>query len=96
MLGGGVGLVVLGIVWAVAATQTADGSYVPQVGTPAFTDRGRPQVVIDEGHYNVHTLSGTYAPFGNLLRRDGFWVRRNSGQLSSATLRDSYAARRQA
>ena len=93
MLGGGVGLLVAGIVWSVSASQTADGTYVPQVDTPAFTGRGRPQVVIDEGHYNVHTLSGTYAPFANLLRRDGFWVRRTSERLSSATLRDSFARR---
>jgi hypothetical protein len=93
MLGGGVMLVAAGVVWAVAATQTADGSYVPRVGEPAFTGRGRPQVVIDEGHYNLHTLSGAYAPFANLLRRDGLWVRRHDGRLSGATLRDSVASR---
>jgi hypothetical protein len=93
MLGGGVGLVVAGVVWAVAASQTADESYVPHVGSPAFNGRGRPQVVIDEAHYNLHTVSGTYAPFAALLRRDGFWVRRNSGQLSAAALHDSFASR---
>jgi hypothetical protein len=93
MFCGGVGLVAAGVVWAVAASQTADESYVPQVGSPAFTGRGRPQVVIDEAHYNLHTVSGTYAPFAALLRRDGFWVRRNSGQLSSVALHDSFASR---
>ncbi len=52
-----------------------------------------PQVVIDEAHYNLHTVSGTYAPFADLLRRDGFWVRRNVGPLSAAALHDSYASR---
>jgi hypothetical protein len=93
MLGGGVALIVAGIVWAVAGTQTADASYVPSVREPAFTGRGRPQVFIDEAHFNVHTASGTYAPFAALLRRDGFWVRRNSAPLSSAALRDNFVDR---
>src|SRR5262245_36179420 len=89
MLGGGVALIVAGVVWAVAGAQTADGSYVPAVSAPAFSGRERPQVFIDEAHFNVHTASGTYAPFATLLRRDGFWVRRNTARLSSAALHDS-------
>src|SRR5262245_20478372 len=93
MLGGGVALIVTGIVWAVAAAQTADASYVPSVREPAFTGRGRPQVFIDEAHFNVHTASGSYAPFAALLRRDGFWVRRNTAPLSATALRDSFVDR---
>ena len=93
MLGGGVALIVAGIVWTVAATQTADASYVPSVREPAFAGRGRPQVFIDEAHFNVHTASGTYAPFAALLRRDGFWVRRNTTPLSAAALHDGFVAR---
>jgi hypothetical protein len=93
MLGGGVALIIAGLVWAVAGAQNADASYVPTVSEPAFTGRGRPQVFIDEAHFNVHTASGTYAPFAALLRRDGFWVRRNTAPLSSAALRDSFVDR---
>ena len=89
----GVALVVTGIVWAVMSSQTADAAYEPHVAEPAFTGRGRPEVVIDEAHFNVHTASGTYAPFAELLRRDGFWVRRNRGRFSSVALRDSYTSR---
>jgi len=93
MLGGGIALIVSGVVWAVAGAQTADGSYVPTVSAPAFSGRDRPQVFIDEAHLNVHTASGTYAPFATLLRRDGFWVRRNTAPLSSSALRDSFVDR---
>jgi hypothetical protein len=62
---------------------------VPSVREPAFTGRGRPQVFIDEAHFNVHTASGSYAPFAALLRRDGFWVRRNAASLSAAALVDT-------
>jgi hypothetical protein len=89
MLGGGIALIVSGVVWAVASAQTADRSYVPSVSAPAFSGRDRPQVFIDEAHFNVHTASGTYAPFAALLRRDGFWVRRNTAPLSSAALGDT-------
>src|SRR5262245_10017147 len=74
MLGGGIALIVAGAVWAVAGAQTADRSYSPSVSAPAFSGRDRPQVFIDEAHFNVHTASGTYAPLAALLRRDGFWV----------------------
>jgi hypothetical protein len=93
MLAGGIALIAAGIVWAVAGAQTADASFVPSVREPAFPSRGRPQVFIDEAHFNVHTASGTYAPFAALLRRDGFWVRRNTAPLSSAALRDSFVDR---
>jgi hypothetical protein len=89
MLGGGIALIVAGVVWAVAGAQSADASYVPSVREPAFTGRGRPQVFIDEAHFNVHTASGSYAPFAALLRRDGFWVRRNAASLSAAALVDT-------
>ena len=93
MFGGGMALFVAGVAWAVAASQAADASYRPSVGSPAFTGATRPQLLIDEAHFNVHTASGTYAPFAELLRRDGFWVRRNSAPLSSAALQDGYARR---
>ena len=93
MLAGGIALIAAGIVWAVAGAQTADASFVPSVREPAFPSRGRPQVFIDEAHFNVHTASGTYAPFAALLRRDGFWVRRNTAPLSSSALRDSFVDR---
>ena len=93
MFGGGCALLVTGIVWATAASQTADAAYKPFVREPAFAGRGRPEVLIDDAHFNVHTLSGTYAPFAELLRRDGFWVRRTSVPLSSAALRASFGGR---
>ena len=93
MFGGGMALFVAGVVWAVAGSQAADASYRPAVGSPAFTGRSRPLLYIDEAHFNVHTASGTYAPFAELLRRDGFLVRRNSAPFSAAALQDGYARR---
>jgi hypothetical protein len=90
---GGLALFVTGIAWTVASTQTADAAFRPVVAEPAFTGRGRPEVLIDEAHFNVHTLSGTYAPFAELLRRDGFRVRPIRAPFSSAALRPSFGGR---
>jgi hypothetical protein len=86
MFGVGVGLLVTGVAWSVLSSQAADGSYEPFVAAPAFAGRGRPEVLIDEAHYNGHTAGGSYAPFAQLLRRDGYWVRRLSTPLSAAAL----------
>ena len=42
--------------------------------TPAFEREQGPSVCIDEAHHNFHTLEGRYAPFGTLLRDDGYRV----------------------
>lgn len=41
---------------------------------PAYAIGQGPIVCVDEGHSNLHTLSGTYAPLGTLLRDDGYQV----------------------
>src|SRR5918994_166096 len=94
MFGAGVALLVTGVAWAVFPAQEADRSYEPFVAAPAFAGRGRPEVLIDEAHYNVHTAGGSYTPFAQLLRRDGYWVRRLSTSLSAAALRSDTGARR--
>ena len=94
MFGVGVGLLVTGVAWSVLSSQAADGSYEPFVAEPAFSGRARPEVLIDEAHYNVHTMGGSYAPFAQLLRRDGYWVRRLSVPHSAEALRSNTNVRR--
>lgn len=53
------------------AQQAADPGYRPKVAEPAFADGG-PVVAIDQAHRNFHVLDGRYAPFGALLRADGY------------------------
>ena len=94
MFGVGVGLLVTGVAWSVLSSQAADGSYEPFVAEPAFSGRARPEVLIDEAHYNVHTMGGSYAPFAQLLRRDGYWVRPLSVPHSAEALRSNTNVRR--
>jgi hypothetical protein len=53
--------------------QTADLGFDVTVPSPAYP-RGGPRVVIDAGHRNFHTADGTYLPFAQLLRHDGYTV----------------------
>jgi hypothetical protein len=89
MLGVGLALTAAGVVWAAWPSQAADRSFVPIVAEPAYTGRPRPAILIDGAHYNIHTASGSYRPFAELLRRDGYRVRGLNDPLSSPALRDA-------
>ncbi len=77
------------------ATLPATAQQVPNpnadltVTSPAYpADRG-PRVLIDEGHANLHTLDGGYAPFATLLRNDGYRVAAHRGRINSETLAEA-------
>jgi hypothetical protein len=68
--------------------QTADPAFVAEVRAPAFGRAEGPVVAIDEAHFNFHTADGRYAPFADLLRRDGFVVAPLDSKFSAAALAD--------
>ena len=61
---------------SVVAQQVPDLGYKPPISNPAYQKGDGPLVGIDEAHYNFHTATGRYAPFANLLLRDGYRVAR--------------------
>ena len=58
------------------AQQVADTAFRPPIARPAYAEGAGPVVAIDEAHHNFHTASGRYAPFAELLRRDGYRIAR--------------------
>jgi hypothetical protein len=66
--------------------QVADRRFSPPVVRPAFAPGTGPKVLFDEAHLNIHTAVGRYAPFVDLLRRDGFIVEPNRSQFSGESL----------
>jgi hypothetical protein len=56
------------------AEQVVDSRFHPVVERPAFKPERGPVVMVDEAHFNMHTASGQYAPFAELLRQDGYRV----------------------
>lgn len=54
--------------------QHVDLEFQPPIVAPAFDIGAGPVVLIDEAHRNMHTAEGSYKPFAELLRRDGYVV----------------------
>ncbi len=61
-------------------------SWRAEVSDPAFPSGLGDRVCVDEGHNNFHTAEGSYAPFANLLRDDGYVVESFDSIFSTETL----------
>lgn len=70
------------------AQQVADRDARPTVAPPAWPAGDGPRLCLDEAHHNFHTLTGRYAPFGDLATRDGFRPRPLTTPLTAAALAD--------
>jgi hypothetical protein len=68
-----------------AATQAiANNETDVSVEHPRYPIGAGPIVAIDEGHNNYHTLKGRYAPFGAVLKNDGYRLTSLQGRIDSA------------
>jgi len=65
--------------------QKADPAFDASVSTPAYKEAG-PRVLFDQAHFNAHGLDDTYAPFGGLLRADGYRLTESRRALSRELL----------
>jgi hypothetical protein len=70
----------------VEAPRTVDRSFRFEISTPAFAPGRGPVVQVDEAHNNFHTALGTYLPFAELLRQDGYVVQRAVEKISPRLL----------
>lgn len=64
-----------------------DLTFRPPIKNPAYPKGKGPVVLVDEGHFNFHTISGRYRPFAELLERDGYVVRPLPGAFHIDSLR---------
>ena len=71
---------------AATAQQVADPDFKPSIKSPAYEQGRGPTVCIDEAHHNFHTAGGRYAPFAELLRRDGYAVQPSTTAFTKAAL----------
>ena len=56
-----------------------DLSFRPPIKNPAYPEGEGPVVLVDEGHFNFHAISGRYRPFEEILKRDGYVVKPLNG-----------------
>lgn len=66
--------------------QVYDKEFIPEIAHPQFLEGRGPNVFIDEGHHNYHTMNGSYKPFADLLRRDGYQVYPHKGLFTRQSL----------
>ncbi|HKP37741.1 MAG TPA: hypothetical protein VJT71_12870 [Pyrinomonadaceae bacterium] len=65
--------------------QQVDPNFDTRVTQPAFTSK-HPKVLFDEAHNNIHTATGLYKPFADLITNDGFVVVSNKEKFTANTL----------
>ncbi|MEP6742510.1 MAG: DUF4350 domain-containing protein [bacterium] len=70
---------------AALGQQTADPNFNPHVEHPAYT-KNFPRVMFDEAHNNLHTTTGRYKPFVDLIFSDGYHVAANRKPFSKESL----------
>lgn len=69
--------------------QMADSNFDTKVVRPAYVTQ-HPKILFDEAHRNIHTASGLYKPFIDLISNDGYQVTANKKPFSSKAL-DSFS-----
>lgn len=70
------------------AQQIADSQYLPNIKNPMYEMGKGTKIFIDEGHHNFHTKNGRYAPFANILERDGYQTNSFEGLFEKEKLSD--------
>ncbi len=68
--------------------QLGDPNFDPPIANPAYPEGTGLRVVIDEAHYNWHTVDGRFQPFTKVLRKDGYLVEGLKEKLSLEVLKD--------
>lgn len=56
------------------AQQVPDTTFAVNLPNPTYKQGKGPAICIDSAHNNFHTLTGGYAPFARLMRKDGYKV----------------------
>lgn len=69
------------------AQQVSDTLFQAPLRQVLFAKGSGPVVVIDEAHHNFHIAQGRFRPFGMLLERDGFVVKRGTLPFSRTNLK---------
>lgn len=65
----------------------SDIIFTPLNTLRTFSKEESPTVLIDEAHYNSHTMDMSYKPFSKILRSDGYTVEKQTLLFSEETLK---------
>ena len=73
---------------SINAQQLGDTSFKPKNSTRTFLLVESPLVLLDEAHNNFHTMDGRYRPFVDILKSDGYLVKKNKELFTKENLAD--------
>lgn len=76
-----------GALLAACGRDHGDTSYDTSVASPAYEDE-HPTLAFDEGHREQHESRGTYTPFAELARNDGYAIERIDDPITENALAD--------
>lgn len=79
------GAAALAVLLSSCGGQMADRTFDTRVTTPTYASH-RPRLLFDAAHRNSHRVDGTYRPFAELMRSDGFDVGVGRAPLSAEVL----------
>jgi hypothetical protein len=82
------GLVLTGVIAPLHAQEPRTGRD-PPVAAPLYPPGKSPVVVVDEAHFNFHTIGGRYRDFARVLERNGYVVRPGRDRISAGGMRDA-------
>jgi len=68
------------------AQQLGESNFTPKNKTRTFAQAQAPIVLLDEAHHNFHTMDGRYRPFVNILKSDGYLVKKNKKLFTKESL----------
>ena len=82
------GLVLAGINAPLLKAQSSPVAvWEPRIITPMYPPEKGPIILVDEAHFNFHTIEGRYRDFARALELDGYVVHPGKKHFSAATLR---------
>lgn len=80
-------IVLAGIASPLLAQSSRENPWQPNIVSPLYPKGKGPVVVVDEAHFNFHTIDGQYRGFAQTLERDGYVVRPGRAPFSATILR---------
>jgi len=80
------GLALAGFTAPLHAQNPWSAVWEPPVAAPLYPPEKGPVVVVDEAHFNFHTINGRYHDFARVLERDGYVVRPGKMPFSSTAM----------
>lgn len=72
----------------IKAQQIPDTGFKPPIKQPVYQLNKGPVILIDEGHFNLHTAGGRFLPFAELLKRAGFVVKSSAAGFDEKSFKD--------